>query len=140
ALLVETLHGYTRLCELITTARRAASKGTYRLTRQEVERVLGAGDSEVGGLFALWLPARVPDEAQGRWLQQVFGARAHLAVELHREQDDTARLQQLLDLSSRLSMQAIASGDVHMDVRRQRALQDTMTSIRHSLPLSECGE
>ena len=139
-LLVETLHGYTRLCELITIARRAAPKGRYRLTRQEVEQVLGDGDPGAGGLFALWLPARVPDEAQGRWLQRVFGARAQLAVELHREQDDTARLRQLLDLSSRLSMAAIASGDVHMDVRRQRALQDTMTAIRHTLPLSECGE
>ena len=138
-LLVETLHGYTRLCELITTARRAATKGTYRVTRQDVEQVLGDGDPEVGGLFALWLPASVPDEAQGRWLRQVFGTRAHLAVELHREQDDTARLRQLLAVADALSMVAVASGDVHMDVRRQRALQDTMTAIRHVTPLAECG-
>ena len=140
ALLVETLHGYTRLCELITTARRAAPKGTYRLTRQDVERVLGNEEPEAGGLFALWLPCRTPDDAQGRWLQQVLGARVHLAVELHREQDDAARLQQLLDLAGRMSMTTIASGDVHMDVRRQRVLQDTMTAIRHTLPLAECGE
>ena len=139
-LLVENLVGYTRLCELITTARRAAPKGTYTLTRQDMEQVLGEGDPEAGGLFALWLPARVPDEAQGRWLQRMFGARAHLAVELHREQDDTARLQQLLDLSARLSMPAVAAGDVHMDVRRQRVLQDTMTAIRHISPLAECGK
>lgn len=139
-LLVEALAGYVRLCELITTARRASPKGAYALTRQDVERVLGDGDPETGGLFALWLPAPMPDEAQGHWLQQVFGARAHLAVELHREQDDAARLQQLLDLSARLAMPAVAAGDVHMDVRRQRVLQDTMTAIRHRLPLSECGE
>lgn len=139
-LLVETLAGYVRLCELITTARRASPKGAYALTRQDVERVLGDGDPETGGLFALWLPAPMPDEAQGHWLQQVFGARAHLVVELHREQDDAARLQQLLDLSARLAMPAVAAGDVHMDVRRQRVLQDTMTAIRHRLPLSECGE
>lgn len=138
-LLVETLAGYVRLCEVITTARRASPKGAYALTRQDVERVLGDGDPETGGLFALWLPAPMPDEAQGHWLQQVFGARAHLAVELHREQDDAARLQQLLDLSARLAMPAVAAGDVHMDVRRQRVLQDTMTAIRHALPLAECG-
>ncbi|WFC43935.1 error-prone DNA polymerase [Pseudoxanthomonas sp. SE1] len=138
-LLVENLVGYTRLCELITIARRAAPKGTYTLTRQDMEQVLGEGDPEAGGLFALWLPARVPEEAQGRWLQRVFGARAHLAVELHREQDDAARLQALLDVSARLSMPAVAAGDVHMDVRRQRVLQDTMTAIRHTLPLAECG-
>jgi len=138
--LVETLHGYTRLCELITIARRAASKGMYRLARQEVERVLGGDGPDASGLFALWLPSRVPDETQGRWLQQVFGPRAHLAVELHREQDDAARLQQLLAVAERLSMTAVASGDVHMDVRRHRTLQDTMTAIRHGMPLSECGE
>ncbi|MBL8257272.1 MAG: error-prone DNA polymerase [Pseudoxanthomonas mexicana] len=138
-LLVETLHGYSRLCELITVARRAATKGRYRLTRQDVEQSLGSDDPDVGGLFVLWLPGHAPDDMQGRWLQQVFGARAHLAVELHREQDDTARLQRLLDLATQLSMTAVASGDVHMDVRRQRALQDTMMAIRHGLPLSECG-
>lgn len=139
-LVVENRVGYTQLCELITTARRAATKGTYALTRHDMEQVLGEGDPEAGGLFALWMPARVPDEAQGRWLKQLFGERTHLAVELHREQDDAARLRALLDVSARLAMPAVAAGDVHMDVRRQRALQDTMTAIRHSLPLSECGE
>ena len=40
-LLVENQHGYVRLCELITTGRRAAGKGSYRLSRQDVQRVLG---------------------------------------------------------------------------------------------------
>ncbi|HRA03569.1 MAG TPA: error-prone DNA polymerase, partial [Thermomonas sp.] len=31
-------------------------------------------------------------------------------------------------------------GDVHMDVRRQRVLQDTMTAIRHGRTLADCGE
>jgi error-prone DNA polymerase len=29
---------------------------------------------------------------------------------------------------------------VHMDVRRRRVLQDTMTAIRHGLPLADCGQ
>src|SRR5690606_32589277 len=57
----------------------------------------------------------------------------------HREQDDAARLAQLLAIAARLDMQPLAAGDVHMDVRRRRALQDTMTAIRHNLPLAECG-
>jgi error-prone DNA polymerase len=36
-------------------------------------------------------------------------------------------------------MTPLDSGDVHMDVRRQRVLQDTMTAIRHGLPLADCG-
>ncbi|RDZ28558.1 error-prone DNA polymerase [Lysobacter silvisoli] len=139
-LLVETLAGYARLCEMITTARRAAVKGSYKLSRADVERVVGEGDPAAPGLYALWLPAQVPDEEQGRWLRSLLGERAHLAVELHREQDDEARLEQLLTLALRLRMTPVASGDVHMDVRRQRLLQDVMTSIRHNSPLSECGE
>ncbi|WP_242103235.1 error-prone DNA polymerase [Lysobacter sp. M2-1] len=140
-LLVETGPGYTRLCELITIARRALpKKGTYRLAREDVERVLGGVSEQDLGLFALWIPAREPDPAQGHWLQALFGERAFLAAELHREQDDAARLAQLLALARGLRMEPVAAGDVHMDVRRRRALQDTMTAIRHNTPLADCGE
>jgi len=138
-LLVETAAGYARLCELITRGRRAAGKGAYRLARADVEAVLDGVAPDASGLFALWLPGAEPRQEQGLWLQQRFGARAHLAVELHREQDDDARLQALLALAEALRMTPLASGDVHMDVRRRRMLQDTMTAIRHNLPLAECG-
>ena len=140
-LLVENKAGYARLCELITIARRAVpKKGTYRLLREDVERVLGGVAAREPGLFALWIPARVPAPEQARWLQALFGERAFLAVELHREQDDAARLAQLLALAADLGMEAVAAGDVHMATRRRRVLQDTMTAIRHGLPLSGCGE
>ena len=115
-LLVETAAGYTRLCELISRGRLAAGKGTYRLARADVESVLGDAGAEASGLFALWLPGAEPQEEQGRWLQAVFGARAHLAVALHREQDDAARLARLLESAARLAMVPVAAGDVHMDV------------------------
>ncbi|RZA33140.1 MAG: DNA polymerase III subunit alpha, partial [Lysobacteraceae bacterium] len=135
--LVETLAGYTQLCELITQARRAATKGHYLLARADIEARFR---NTPPGLFALWLPGREPEAGQGAWLRDVFGARAFLAVELHRECDDAARLGQLLALADELELQALAAGDVHMDVRRQRALQDTMTAIRHGQPLADCGE
>ena len=203
-LLVEDHAGYTRLCELITVARRNVDGKGYRLARADVERVVagaahGSGASpalreadgavepglpgcppgsqecpagqrgsprpaeaahrgtprtqahdaatvEPGspgcphcGLFALWIPGAQPDPAQGRWLQSVFGGRAHLAVELHREQDDAARLRQLLALAAQLDMPALASGDVHMAHRRERVLQDTLTAIRHNTTLAEAG-
>lgn len=138
--LVEDALGYTRLCELITRGRRAADKGTYRLDRAAVDAWLG-GDAS--GLFALWLPEATPgvapDAEPGHWLRAAFGERAFLAVELHREQDDDVRLQALRALARSLRMTAVATGDVHMASRRQRRLQDTMTAIRHGLPLAECG-
>ena len=138
-LLVESLAGYTRLCELITRARRAADKGFYRLDRRTVEQVLDGIRPAASGLFALWLPRETPDPEEASWLRGRFGERAYLTVELHREQDDAARLQQLLEMADALQMTVLASGDVHMDVRRRRALQDTLTAIRHNLPLSQSG-
>ncbi|MEN5424895.1 error-prone DNA polymerase [Stenotrophomonas pennii] len=138
-LLVENQSGYVRLCELITTGRRAAGKGSYRLSRQDLERVLGGVENQALGLFALWVPGAQPDAAQAVWMQQVFVQRTWLAVHLHRERDDAARLAQLLALATQLGIDALACGDVHMDVRRRRVLQDTMTAIRHGLPLAECG-
>ena len=136
-LLVENAAGYAQLCRLITIGRRAAHKGGYLLSRADVETVLRDVSP---GVFALWLPARVPEIDEGAWLRNLLGERAFLAVELHREQDDEARLHTLLALAEKLGMTALASGDVHMDVRRQRVLQDTMTAIRHRLTLADCGE
>ncbi|WP_349657222.1 error-prone DNA polymerase [Xanthomonas sp. 10-10] len=135
-LLVENAHGYPQLCALITTARRAAGKGAYRLGRAEVQAQFR---DVVPGAFALWLPGAQPQAEQGVWLQQVFGERAFLAVELHREQDDAARLLALQLLAQQLGMTALASGDVHMAQRRERIVQDTLTAIRHTTPLAECG-
>ncbi|MDN5780666.1 MAG: error-prone DNA polymerase [Luteimonas sp.] len=137
-LLVENRAGYSQLCRLITVARRAAGKGAYRLGRAEVAREVFDGGAT--NLFALWLPGMAPDAGEGAWLRRVFGGRAHLAVELHRERDDAARLEHLLALAGELQLVPVAAGDVHMATRRQRALQDTVTAIRHGLPLAECGE
>ncbi|MFC3717470.1 error-prone DNA polymerase [Luteimonas soli] len=136
-LLVENRAGYSQLCRLITVARRAAEKGEYRLGRADVEKE--CFDSGATGLFALWLPGAEPDPGEGAWLRNVFGNRAHLAVELHREDDDAACLARLLALAGELGLVPLAAGDVHMATRRQRVLQDTVTAIRHGLPLAECG-
>src|SRR3546814_4956943 len=60
-------------------------------------------------------------------------------LELHREDDDAARLACLIALAGELQLVPLAAGDVHMATRRQRVLQDTVTAIRHGLPLAECG-
>ena len=135
-LLVENSAGYAQLCELVTRGRRAGDKGRYRLTRADMQAVLR---DRVEGLFALWLPAAEPDAAEGEWLRALFGERAYLAVALHRDRDDAARLAQLLALARQLDLVPVASGDVHMARRRDRIVQDTLTAIRHNLPLAECG-
>ncbi len=97
------------------------------------------GDANAPGLFALWLPGRDVDASEGEWLRSLLGARAYLAVELHRERDDARRLRDLLQLADAVGLIPVAAGDAHMATRRDRMLQDTITAIRHGLPLAEAG-
>lgn len=131
-LLVENLEGYQALCRLITRARRRTHKGQYQVLRDDFNEPLA-------GLLALWVPDAVDAFEQGHWLKQVFAERLWLAVQLHRGQDDTRRLNALLALARELQIPAVASGDVHMHARGRRALQDTMTAIRHHLPVAVAG-
>ncbi|MGB6145549.1 MAG: error-prone DNA polymerase [Rhodanobacter sp.] len=131
-LLCETKAGYTALCGLITRGRRASAKGTYRLQRADLA-------DGVPGTFALWLPGREPDVAHGRWMRDTFAERAWLAVELHHGPDDAQRLRELRQLGHGLGLPLVAAGDVHMHVRRRLALQNTLTAIRHRVPLAEAG-
>nr|WP_028621345.1 error-prone DNA polymerase [Pseudomonas sp. Ant30-3] len=131
-LLVENLQGYQSLCRLITLARRRTQKGLYQVLREDFRE-------SMPGLLALWVPDALDDVEQGQWLRQVFADRLWLAVQLHRGQDDPRRLKGLLMLAKELQIPAVASGDVHMHCRARRALQDTMTAIRHHLPVAEAG-
>ncbi|VVP82436.1 Error-prone DNA polymerase [Pseudomonas fluorescens] len=131
-LLVESLEGYQTLCRLITRARRRTHKGQYQVLRDDLREPMP-------GLLALWVPDAVDEVEQGRWLKQVFAERLWLAVQLHCGQDDTRRLHDLLALAGEVGIPAVASGDVHMHARGRRALQDTMTAIRHHLPVADAG-
>lgn len=135
-LLVESLAGYQALCRLITLARRRAPKGEYRSQRTDFMMPLE-------GLLAVWLPDPGQDpldiHEQGQWLGDMFGDRLWLGVELHCGPDDQQRLSRLQTLARNHGIPAVAMGDVHMHARGRRALQDTMTAIRHHLPVCEAG-
>ncbi|MFK3795775.1 error-prone DNA polymerase [Pseudomonas sp. NPDC088444] len=136
-LLAENLGGYQALCKLITQGRRRSQKGEYRLLREDFE-------TSLNGLLALWLPdLDEPVEnrnEQGDWLCQVFPRTLWLGVELHCGPDDRQRLSALLALADEFAIPAVACGDVHMHARGRRALQDTMTAIRHHTTVAEAGQ
>ena len=131
-LLCENLAGYQALCRLITTARRRAPKGEYRLLREDFSDTLD-------GLFALWIPDDPTDAREGLWLRSLFPQRLWVAVELHRGQRDTAKLTALRALGAALDLPLVAAGDVHMHARGRRALQDVMTAIRFRTTVAEAG-
>src|SRR3546814_8913818 len=53
-LLCASRRGYQTLCRIITHARRAADKGEYRLTRDDLQQILRQSDPG-DGLLALWI-------------------------------------------------------------------------------------
>ncbi len=131
-LLVENLAGYQALCRLVTTARRRAPKGEYRLLHEDFSDPLD-------GLSALWIPDDPTDCRDGHWLRGMFPARLWVAVELHRGQRDAEKLAALQVLGRTLDLPLVAAGDVHMHARGRRALQDVMTAIRHRTTVAEAG-
>ena len=161
-LLVADAQGYCDLCRLITTGRRRSAKGGYHLLRSDVER-LGEG------VLVLWplragsditpaapdgvheprpdWPARAaaahaPESAHARdaaWLARHFTGRAWIAVELHRGAGDRRLLEHARVLGAHHGLPLVAAGDVHMHVRRRRALQDVMTAIRVGSSVAEAG-
>ena len=130
-LLCENIRGYENLCELITRARRAAPKGEYRLTREDM--------ADVDGLLAIWLPGDTAHEEEGAWVAQRFAGRAWIGIELVRGADDDSRMATLEEIGAKLGLSCIATGDIHMHERRRKRLQDVMTAIRLKCPLAEVG-
>jgi len=125
-------HGYARLCALITHGRRAAPKGSYHLTRADVQRHLE-------DCLILWLPGAVPVVEELQWLRSCFGANLWIAVELLLKGTDREYLAQLLDIGRDHAVPLVASGDVHMHARARRRLQDALTAIRHGATLAQAG-
>jgi error-prone DNA polymerase len=131
-LLATDRQSYGRLAALITTGRRNAPKGSYRLTRAD----LADGTK---GCLGLWLPGRAPDADEARWLAARFPGALWIAAERLLEADDAARCKQLIAIADAIGLPIVATGDVHMHVRERRALQDTLTAIRHKTSVALAG-
>ncbi len=151
-LLAQNREGYANLCQLITRGRRAASKGNYHLTRDDLAQ-------GVANCLALWLPdtlaniatinaatinaaafdTAVFDEEAANWLAQCFPDRLWIAVERLARSGERTRLGALLKLGQRLALPCVAAGDVHMHIRERRMLQDTLTAIRLGKPVARVG-
>jgi error-prone DNA polymerase len=143
-LLATHIRGYETMCELITTGRRAAPKGEYRLSHADIPVA-------PEGLQALWLPGKLVSEThfqkpvsdtsfrEAEWVAKQFPGNAWIAIELHRGPDDARRVASLEAIGAEIGLMCVAAGDVHMHERARKKLQDVMTAIRGKCPIAEAG-
>ena len=125
---------YGTLSAFISHGRRGAEKGSYYLTRKDVEDYLVSSKCLV-----LWLPGEVPDQRAGTWLKERFSGRLWLAAELLITGRDRELLSRWRVCATKLDFPMVASGNVNMHCRERRALQDTVTAIRLRTPLAKAG-
>ena len=125
---------YGTLAALISCGRRAAGKGSYHLTPDDVRQHLSSSENII-----LWLPTESPDLEQGGWLKESFPQRVWLAAELSVNGRDGRLLKIWTEAASSLGIPIVASGNVHMHRRERQMLQDTLTAIRLKVPLEKVG-
>ena len=131
-LLATNRESYGHMSMLISRGRRRSAKGSYYLTRGDLELNLDH-------CLAVLLPGDTASEADARFVARRFAGRSWIAVELLHGANDAERLQSLQSLGLRCGLPLLAAGDVHMHARSRKPLQDTLTAIRLRIPLDAAG-
>ncbi|OGA69065.1 MAG: error-prone DNA polymerase [Betaproteobacteria bacterium RIFCSPLOWO2_12_FULL_65_14] len=130
-LLATDRKSYGAISSLVSAGRRRSKKGSYALSRPDVEALAGSG------ALVLWVPGEA-DES--RWLAERFPGAAWIAAELHCGANDRAKLSSLKEISRKSGLPLVAAGDVHMHLRSRRRLQDVLTAVRLGRPVAQCGQ
>ncbi|WP_420991536.1 error-prone DNA polymerase [Cupriavidus sp. 30B13] len=144
-LLAQDREGFGNLCEFITLGRRRAEKGAYRLHPEDIAAPTGE-QAHLRGMpncVALLLPAYCPEPQallrQARWMRQVFGERAWIALEQLQGHADALHRLRLEDAAAQAGVPLAAAGAVTMHVRSRKPLSDVLSAIRAGQTLAECG-
>ncbi|MCP5153809.1 MAG: error-prone DNA polymerase [Ectothiorhodospiraceae bacterium] len=129
--------GWGQVSALVTRGRRAAEKGTYRLTHADLDA------AALDHCLALLVPAEdaasKTREHQARWLAERFPGRGWLGVELLRGADDAGWLAMLEHAGDRAGLPRVAVGGARMHARGRRALHDLLGAIRIGCTVAEAG-
>ena len=132
--------GYANLSRLISRGRLRSTKGSCRLTEQDIyehaEGLLalspdGCSRFEPRSLLDRGEPARLAR------LREVFQDRLYLGIARYRLPHDNERTEARTELARRYGITPCVAPEVLYHDRRRRRLQDALTAIRHNRPLSE---
>ena len=136
--LVRNREGYTQLCRLITAARRASDKTSYRLSLAD----LVSHDLSCCWLLVLPAYAEPPSSALHALLAELvcrYPRSTRLALALHRGAMDALHVERLCGLRMRYGVPIAAVGNVHMHCRSRLVLQDVFTALRLHTTVAGAG-
>ncbi|MES2740093.1 MAG: error-prone DNA polymerase [Pseudomonadota bacterium] len=143
--LAENRDGYGNLSELVTLARTRADKGHYLLHPRDLASPAGEwahlrGLPNCQFILAPAYDCQRRDLAhQAAWLAQCAPGRARIALTLHHRHRDEQHRAVVAAVARQCGLPMVATGEVCMHVRSYKPLQDTMTAIRHGVPVAACG-
>lgn len=143
--LAQNREGYGNLSELITLARTRTSKGKYLITAQDFSAP-PAGYAHLRGLPDC-LMILVPDypasieglSRQAAWIKSNFPQRAWLGLNLLTRGMDELHQGRITAIAQHQRLPLVAIGQVCMHVRSRKPLQDTLSAIRLSKSIADCG-
>ena len=143
-LLCASQTGYRNLCQLITRFKmREATKTEGAATLDDLEEFSAGLICLTGGDEGPLAAALAQDGNVHKVVDRLAAIYGHgnLYVELqrHRQRDEEARNQALLDLAATHRLPVIATNGVRYATEKDRELLDVLTSIRHHTPLDQAG-
>jgi error-prone DNA polymerase len=130
-LLAQSREGYGNLSELITHARRAAAKGSYRLRIEDLAMPLDE-------CLAIILPGAAAEKIVAR-IAKCFPDRCWLGLEFNYGADDRAHQKRLTALAENENLPLIACERVLFATREAKPLHDVVTAIRMKTTVAELG-
>jgi len=137
-LLAENRIGYANLCRLSTAGRLRSEKGESIVGWEEIYR-------HSSGLVALWggdqslVVGEIEPESIAFNLHEAFSDRLYCMVTRHWGEHEVAQEARLRERAKRYGLPFVAATEVLYHTSARRQVQDVLTAIRYTLPLTSCG-
>lgn len=142
-LLAKTRQGYANLCWLVSQAhlrdRRAPALNPAKL-EGHIEGLIALSGCQHGEVPSLIDAGNFRQASMvAHRYRDLFGAGNYfLEIQQHYVHGDTLRNRRLADLAEDLSVNIVATGNVHYHIRDRHRLQDCLVAIRNNVSLEEC--
>lgn len=129
-LLAQNRKAYGILCKIITESHRDKPKGNAAIGLENLVTMA----TETNGLICL------PDEKSNyEILKEGFSERLFLPLTRVKDGKDKKRTEEILGVAEKWNIEIVATNDVHFHIPSRRKLQDVLTSIRETTPLTKIG-